>query len=257
MDGVARVVANRPVDPLGCMYVTMKVIMSTTDGVGEEDASSSAGPEARPGDSAVGRDVTERPTVAAGQREYEAATARWFSKTVEEVMRATDPIYAQITHERVESVPDLVVNISEDQEMRVTPSTFTAGDVSVPGIVNGDLDDVHVIVASAADQMLQQVMTTLFAQVQEATGRVGNTVQAGEDLVESFLEGLSKMQVTFNETGRPVFQMVASPETATRFRKAMDRATPEQIIRFEEIMKQKREEFDATRRSRRLHRHGD
>jgi hypothetical protein len=232
--------------------------MSTTDGTGGEDALPSADHEAELGNGpVVSGEASDRQAVAAGQREYEAATARWFSATVEKIMR-TDPIYAQITHERVESVPDLVVNISEDQDMHVTPSCFTAGgDISVPGIIEGDLDDVHAIVVSASDQMLAQVMTTLFAQIQEATDRVGNTVQAGEDLVEDFLEGLSKMQVTFNEAGRPAFQMVVAPDSAARVRAAMDNATPGQIRRFEEIMRQKREEFDATRRRRRLPRHGN
>lgn len=91
----------------------------------------------------------------------------------------TDPIYSQIMHERVESVPDLTVNISEGQEMHVTPAIFTAGgDISVPGIIEGNLDDVHSIVVSTSDQMLEQVMATLLTQIHEATGRVGNNGSA-------------------------------------------------------------------------------
>jgi hypothetical protein len=194
----------------------------------------------------------------AGQREYEAATARWFSATVDKIMRATDPIYAQIPHQRVESLPELVVPVSEDQEMHVTPSRFAAsGDVSPEGIIEGHLDDVHLIVTEAAEQMLEQVMRMFFAQVQGAADRVGNLVDAQGDPVEGVLKALDKMQLAFPDDDGPPLQMIVSPADADRIRQALDAAAPEQILRLQEIIRRKREEFDAARRRRRLPQHGD
>lgn len=203
-------------------------------------------------------EAADRLIVAAGQREYEAATARWFSATVEKVMRATDPVYAQIPHQRVESLPELVVPLTEGQEMHVAPEHVAAGgDVSPEGIIAGQLDDVHLIVTEAAEQMLRQVMQMFFTQVQEATGRVGNLVDAEGDPVEGFLRAVDIMQLTFGDDGRPRIQMIVGPDDADRMRRALNAATPDQIQRLQEILRRKREEFDAARRRRRLPRHCD
>jgi hypothetical protein len=228
---------------------------------GDGDADSRADTNAEPVADEVRQpeeEAADRLTVAAGQREYEAATARWFSATVEKVMRATDPVYAQIPHQRVESLPELVVPLPDGQEMHVAPEHLAAGgDVSPEGIITGQIDDVHLIATDAAEQRLRQVMQMFFTQVQEATGRVGNLVDAEGDPVEGFLSALDRMQLTFGDDAPPRLQMIASADDTDRIRQALDSATPDQIRRLQEILRRKREEFDAARRRRRLPRHGD
>jgi hypothetical protein len=226
---------------------------SAPDPGADTDAQPGAGEVRQPDEEAA-----NRLTVAAGQHEYEAATGRWFSAAVERVMRATDPVYAQIPHQRVEALPELVVPLPDGQEMRVAPEHVAAsGDVSPEGIITGQLDDVHLIVVEAADQMLRQFMTMFFAQVQEATDRVGNLIDAEGDPFEGFFSALDRMQLIFDDDGVPRIQMIASPDDEDRIRRALDDATPDQMRRLQELLGRKREEFNAARRRRRLPRHGD
>jgi hypothetical protein len=59
---------------------------------------SAAGPGLDPGD---GHDVR----IAARPAEYEIVTGKWVYHAVQAVMRASDPVYAQLRPELVETVP--------------------------------------------------------------------------------------------------------------------------------------------------------
>jgi hypothetical protein len=196
--------------------------------------------------------------VAAEQREYAAATSAWFSDMVHHVMRASDELYAKMSHESVEALPDeLVEPTGSEDPMTVAPMRVEASaTVTMSGIVDGDLDDVHVMVLTTAEQMLTQLMQAIFAHISELTDRTGNTVQANGDLVEAYIQAVQTMDIRFDEEGRPQFQVVAAPQTADRLREQFAAMSPDQRRRLGEALAAKWEEFHAARRRRRLPRHG-
>jgi hypothetical protein len=220
--------------------------------MGDKAASKSTS-EAQPG-------VPQPHTVAAEQREYAAASSAWFSAVVHQVMGASDSIHADISMESVEELPgELVQPTGEEDPMVVKPLKVEAsGTVTVPGIVEGDLDDLHAMVATTAEQMLAQTMAAMFAQIGEVSDRVGNTVEARNgDLIEAYIEAIEKTDIRFDDQGRPQFQVAAGPEMAERFRQQFAAMTPEQARRVDAALTKKREVFNAARRRRRLPRHGD
>jgi len=228
----------------------------------------SAGLAAPPGDESAGPPAVEAAEdapgddpaapVAAEQREYAAATSAWLSDTVHQVMRASDKLYAGMSHESVEALPDeLVQPTGDDEPMTVSPMCVEAsGTISTSGVVDGDLDDVHVMVATTAEQMLAQLMQAIFAHISAVADRTGNTVQADGDLVEAYIQAVQTMDIRFDDDGRPQFQVVAAPQTADKFREQFAAMSPDQARRLGAALAAKREEFHAARRRRRLPRHG-
>ena len=197
------------------------------------------------------------PQVDAVQDEYALATSVWFSSAVDKVMRASDELYASLTHEQAEAMPEeLVQPVGGGETIIVSPSSFTAaGVVTTDGIVDGKLGDVHVAVAETAEQMLAQVMAAMFARLNEVTDRTGNTVNAKGGLVEAFIEMVQKTEVRFDEDGQPAFTIAASPEMGATLRRELAES-PDQARRLDAALAAKREEFNASRRRRRLPRHG-
>jgi hypothetical protein len=164
---------------------------------------------------------------------------------------------ASLPHEQAEAMPEeLVQPVGGGETIIVSPSSFTAaGVVATDGIVDGELGDVHVAVAETAEQMLAQVMAALFARLNEVTDRTGNTVDAKGDLVEAFIEMVQKTEVRFDEDGQLAFTIAASPEMGATLRRQLAES-PEQARRLDAALAAKREEFNASRRRRRLPRHG-
>jgi hypothetical protein len=60
-------------------------------------------------------------SIAARPAEYEAATQRWIQQTVQHIMRARDPIYAQLRTEQAETVPATRLDLGDGQELAVDP----------------------------------------------------------------------------------------------------------------------------------------
>jgi hypothetical protein len=130
------------------------------------------------------------------------------------------------------------------------------GQVSVGPAIDGDLGDLEAEVSAIADQRLEQTMRAYFALITEVTQQTGNAVDAHGDAAEGFLAMIEKMDIAFDENGMPALQMVVSPSDAQRVRAQLAAFTPDQQGRFSEIITRKREAYRASRRRRRLPRHG-
>jgi hypothetical protein len=192
--------------------------------------------------------------------EYEAATQRFVSEAVEALMQAKSPIYAQIPWESVEQVPDTQL-VLEDGQVIENPSTLVSADflLNVREIVAGNFDSIYVALDQIAEQSLATLMPALFEHIGQVAEAVGNTVDAnGRELSwDLVLDLIEKIQMTFDENGQPnKITMAAGPGLYERLQ-ALQRPTPEQVRRHEEIIARKREEFRAQRRRRALPRHGD
>jgi hypothetical protein len=192
------------------------------------------------------------------QREYATATNAWLNSTVRRIMHVSDRIFASASHETLEEVPESIVQpLAEGDSMAMTPLSIEAtGAIEVEGIVQGDLDAVHLVADSTAQQWLAQFMKAMFAHISDVCDRTGNTVTNNGDLVETYIAALEGLEMSFDEHGNPTFQAVAGPETAEKMRAALANMTPEQAERIDKLLTRKREEFYASRRSRRLPRLG-
>jgi hypothetical protein len=90
-----------------------------------------AGPEPDPGG---GHDVR----VAARPAEYEIVTGKWVYHAVQAVMRASDPVYAQLRPELVETVPRQRIDLGDGREMPVEPyRTSVHGSITIDALIAG------------------------------------------------------------------------------------------------------------------------
>jgi hypothetical protein len=196
--------------------------------------------------------------IAARASEYEAATMDWLERTVQFLMLARDPLYAQLQPERLDGLAaETSINLGGVDEVLVKPVRITVtGQVSVGPAIDGDLGDLEAEVSEIADQRLEQTMRAYFALITEVTRRTGNEVDAHGDAAEGFLAMLEKMDIAFDDSGMPALQMVVSPSDAQRVRAQLAAFTPDQQRRFSEVITRKREAYRASRRRRRLPRHG-
>ena len=211
---------------------------------------SAAGPELDPGD---GHDVR----IAARPAEYEIVTGKWVYHAVQAVMRASDPVYAQLRPELVETVPQQRIDLGDGREMPVEPyRTSVHGSIAIDALIAGDLGELHAEICSIARQQLEQTMRAYFALIDDVTRQTGNVLDAHGDAAEGLLGALEKMDIAFDDEGNPRLQMIASPETAERMRAQMEAFTPEQMQRLATILSSKREQYRASRRRCRLPRYG-
>lgn len=182
---------------------------------------------------------------------------RWLHETVDTLMRSRDPMYARMGCEPVEAVPEQAIELPGGQDMIVQPYRIGArGSVEIEPLIAGDFDDLHMAVSSIADQKLEQTMRAWFAVMADITQGTGNVVDARGDAAEGVLALMEKMDIAFDEGGNPVLELIVSPADADRVRAQLDAFTPDQQRRFAEIIDQKREAYRASRRRRRLPRHG-
>jgi hypothetical protein len=215
-------------------------------------------PDARPAgaepDPGGGYDVR----IAARPVEYETATGKWVYHAVQAVMRASDPVYAQLRPEPVETVPRQLIDLGDGRKMPVEPyRTSVHGSIGIDALIAGDLGELHAEICSIARQQLEQTMRAFFALIDEVTQQTGNVVDAHGDAAEGLLEMLEKMDIAFDDDGNPHLQMIASPETAERIRAQLEAFTPDQMQRLVAIINSKREQHCASRRRRRLPRYGN
>lgn len=187
--------------------------------------------------------------------EFESASWRWFTNSVHELMGARDPLYARMAanSRRVEAVTESVVPLDDEgPELRLCPITVRSeGDLSVAGIIDGDLTDVHVALDAAADEMVEQTMRGCFSAISSVCDRVGNTIDAsGQDMVDALIDGIERTEVDFDDDGHPTATLVIHPDT---YAKLLARGTtPEQSSRLQAVYAKKLEEHRASRRVRRL-----
>jgi hypothetical protein len=127
-------------------------------------------PSAGPAPDAGGRGVR----VAARPAEYEAAAADWLYQAVETVMRATDPLYAQLRPEKVEAVPRQLIDLGDERGITVEPfQTSVHGSIGIDRLIAGDFGELHAEICRIADQQLEQTMRAWFALIDQVTRQTG------------------------------------------------------------------------------------
>lgn len=170
-----------------------------------------------------------------------------------------DEVYASIQHESMSSTPATTVQFDDQAEdMVMQPVAISGGvEISVPSMIDGEFDHLYGAVDSIAEQHLKQTMDLFASTMNAVTERTGKVFDAtGRSWVDTWISALDQMEMKFNEDGMPDLQTVMHPSTYEQFREQLAAMTPEQHAKLTEIMARKKAEFDATRRHRRLPRHG-
>ncbi|MGC2162702.1 MAG: hypothetical protein WA634_12385 [Silvibacterium sp.] len=188
--------------------------------------------------------------------EYERAQFEFFHSAVQGLMKAKDPIYAQIREgDSSETIPTTQNTMPSGEMVQTQPViiesrvTFRWDDIRCCNL-NALAEQVDTI----AEQRIQAVMRHFFdtfGRTCEAAGTA--TDLAGAPLTfESQLQSFSKIDLQFNRDGTPIMpQLVVHPDTAKKLAN-LPPWTEEQQKRWDEMIEEKRKEFFAKRRHRKL-----
>lgn len=192
--------------------------------------------------------------ISVGAPEYDAATSQWVNDTVRLMMRAIDPVYAALPRESFESVASPTVQFDHGDDLVMQPARLSASlALDVQAMIEGDLEELHIAVESVAQQTVKQIVQHFAATMDAITAQTGNVIDGSAgDWVDSWIDMLERIDMAFDEDGRPTTSIVAHPDAADRMRERMENMTPDQRTRFSEVMARKKAEFDASRRRRRL-----
>jgi hypothetical protein len=186
--------------------------------------------------------------------EYRGAFGIFFRGAVNALMRAKDPVLRQIKVETKEHLPTYRVTATTGETVEFeTIKSEMRFTLHLPDIVNSNFEALVLNLDDAADQGLKNLMPQVFAYLSRVCAATGNVVD-GQGQPFSFdlvLDVLDKIQIDFDEAGNPEMPtMVLSPDLFEKIK--MRPPTQEQVKRRDEIIKRKREEFDAQRRTRKI-----
>ncbi|WP_375430173.1 hypothetical protein [uncultured Friedmanniella sp.] len=188
--------------------------------------------------------------------EYESAFLTFLWECVDPLMKAIDPVYAQIPHRRSDVLRVDPIRTDDGREIPVAEPLAVSTDLimSYERAIAGDFTEISEIVERAAHATLSQVMPGFYELIDRTTMATGNVVDAGGVLTyDALLDALEKVHISeFDEAGQPVgMSLLMNPATAQNLQ-ALGSPTAEQDARYKAIMQRKREEADAGRRHRRV-----
>lgn len=186
--------------------------------------------------------------------EYETACRQFFGDAVDAIATASNPIYGQIQRERVEVLARSLNTMDDGQQVSREPMLAEACmTMSIANAIEGDFSDVYVAMTETAEQILASLMPQMFSHISEICDATGNTIDgAGRDIWETLTEALESIEISFDADGNPSLPtLVMHPEAASKL------ADPPEGFeeQWDEIIRRKRDEWLATRRTRRLPRH--
>lgn len=200
-------------------------------------------------------DATSHPPNPLLLHEYEVACRQFFGDAVDAIATESSPIYGQIQRERVEVLAPSLNTMADGQQVSREPMLAEASmTMSIAHAIEGDFTDVYVAMAETAEQILASLMPQMFGHISDICDATGNTISgAGRDIWETLTEALESIEISFDSEGDPSLPtLVMHPDAASKL------ADPPEGFeeRWNEIIRRKRDEWLATRRTRRLPRHG-
>ena len=187
--------------------------------------------------------------------EYHAAFAKFVYTAIQELMGRKDPFFGQIKAVQTPR-PAMVRNtmpsgqIVENEPMSVA-MPFA---VDFQEAITGNSGSLVASIDSAAEEALKTVMPQLFSYVGRLCQAGGTATDAGGQKLSHRLirESLAKLQIDFDENGQPIMPtMVMHPEMLKQL-EALPPPSEEDVRAWNELMEQKRQEFNDRRRHRKL-----
>ena len=104
-----------------------------------------------------------------------------------------------------------------------------------------------------AEGMASEVSRTIFETIKEAADEAGNSIANGQPLTkETFLELISRIEIDFDQDGKPKMPTLFVPPGFDKSLLDEWNNDPELTIKHEELMRKKKEEWDAREACRKL-----
>ncbi len=188
--------------------------------------------------------------------EYEYAQFKFVHEGVARLMEAKDALWASLPKaEPVESVPITQNTMPSGEVVQSAPVTVEAKfTYKYADIRSCNTEELAAQMDAAADQSLSVVMPHLF----DIMGRTCQAAGTSSDVggrpfsFELLLSGLAKIDISFDEEGKPELPtLVVGPELGKQIR-ALPPLTPAQQRAMDDLIEKKRREYNARRRDRKL-----
>lgn len=181
--------------------------------------------------------------------EYSRAGQAFVSDAIRAIANASNPILAMIAVEEVEALPVSRSTLGDgqilDHEPHKVESTIT---MSISDGIAGNFDDLHSAIVGMADEYAAQLVPQLLSQLSDICDATGNVVSgAGRPFWDTYLESLETIELSFDPSGAVKLPTLAVSDKAD---------LPPKPDGFEDrvnaIVERRRDEWMATRRTRRL-----
>lgn len=188
--------------------------------------------------------------------EYEYAQYKFVYEGVKRLMEAKDELWASLPKaESVEAVPITQNTMPSGEVVQNEPVNVKAQfTYKYEDIRSCNTDDLAAQMDAAADQNLSVIMPHLFEMMRRTSEAAGAATHTGGKpfSFELFLAGLEKIDISFDEEGKPELPtLVVCPDLGRQIR-AMPPLTAEQQKAMNDLMEKKRKEYNARRRDRKL-----
>ncbi|MBM0232479.1 hypothetical protein JNW91_11750 [Micromonospora sp. STR1_7] len=187
--------------------------------------------------------------------EYDVAGYEFLMTGTDALMRATDPVYRRIRRVPLDDVSSVSVDVGEGRTVRAEPidaSSWISFDVREA--IAGERQLLLSEMAFLAQRQLATIMSAFYSHVNEVAEAVGNTV-SGPMSWDLIIDALERVDRVFGDDGEHGGMIVMNPETYARLVQ-QGPPTAAQEARLDDILRRKREEFDARRRHRSVPRDG-
>jgi hypothetical protein len=188
--------------------------------------------------------------------EYEYAQYKFVYEGVKRLMEAKDALWASIPKaESVEAVPITQNTMPSGEVVQNEPVNVEAQFMyKYADIRSCNTDELAAQMDAAADQNLSAIMPHLFEMMRRTSEAAGTATHTGGKpfSFELFLAGLEKIDISFDEEGKPELPtLVVGPELGKQIR-ALPPPTSEQQKTMDDLIEKKRKEYNARRRDRKL-----
>ncbi|NKZ10387.1 hypothetical protein HGA11_05300 [Mycolicibacterium septicum DSM 44393] len=188
-------------------------------------------------------------------REYELGAERWQSAAIEQLARAIDPLLGQVGRETLHDLPE------PEDEQASTPSSETPLFRSVriehqwtwsaEDVLKFDVDSYLCQLYETAESVGGQMVSAMLHHISAIADEYGQTLSAeGRNFYDLLIEVAEKMDIDFDDDGKPTTMIVVNPETYKKLQ--ADGPTPEQEAKLQTVFDLKRKEWSASRSRRDL-----
>jgi hypothetical protein len=122
--------------------------------------------------------------------------------------------------------------------------------LSISEGIAGNFDQLHVAISDMGEAFASQLVAGLLQQISDVCDAAGNVVNgAGQSLWETYLQALETIAISFDSSGQPRLPQIAMhPSTADQLPPRPDDFDD----RLNSILTRRRDEWLASRRTRRL-----
>ena len=120
-------------------------------------------------------------------------------------------------------------------------------------ILQYQIEAISTRIYDFCEEMISQAKTGFFSQISEIIDFAGNTFDGGgkKPDIDTLIGVFERMPMEFDDAGEPKLPTLVVPPKDVEYVKSLQ-PSPEQSSRLAEIIDKKREEYFATKRSRRL-----